>query len=107
MPPESTTAISLSVAVQRTGLSDDEVQRLIARRLVVEPLAEADLAEMRRIRRLQELGVNLAGIEIILHMRQRIIEQRADLARRGRAMPRREHPPVQDKWQMLLRWDPD
>ena len=107
MSPEDRTCISLSIAVQRTGLSHDQVRRLIARRLVVEPLAEADLAELRRIRRLQELGVNLAGIEIILHMRQRIIEQRAELARRGRATPRRERPPAKDKWQMLLRWDPD
>lgn len=107
MLPENTTYISLSVAIQRTGLSHQEVQQLIARRLVVEPLAEADLAELRRIRRLRELGVNLAGIEVILHMRQRIIEQRAELARRGRATPRRERAPTKDKWQMLLRWDPD
>jgi len=76
--------ISVSVAIQRTGLSHEQVQRIIARRIVAEPITEADLAELRRIRRLRELGVNLSGIEIILRMRHRIEALRAELEGRQR-----------------------
>lgn len=107
MRSENTTHISVSLAVQRTGLSHDEVRRIVACRIVLEPLAEADLAELRRIRRLQEIGVNLAGIEVILHMRRRIAEQRAELARRGRPTPMSERLTATDRWQRLLRGDAD
>jgi hypothetical protein len=69
------------MAVRQTGLSREQVEKIVARSLVVEPLDEADLAELRRVRRLQELGVNLQGIEIILHMRRRLEALRAELAR--------------------------
>jgi hypothetical protein len=97
----------MSLAVERTGLSDTEIRRIIAHKLVVEPLEEEDLAELRRIRRLRSLGVNLAGIEVILHMRRRMIAQRAELARRGTDMPRQERQSATDTWQKYLRWDPD
>jgi hypothetical protein len=74
--PEKRTRVSVGMAVQKTGLSQDELGRIVARELVSEPLSESDLAELRRIRRLRELGVNLAGIEVILHMRQRILALR-------------------------------
>jgi DNA-binding transcriptional MerR regulator len=41
---------------------------------VNEALSEAELVRLRRIRRLSELGINLAGIEVILDMRCRIEE---------------------------------
>jgi DNA-binding transcriptional MerR regulator len=41
---------------------------------VNEALSEAELVRLRRIRRLTELGINLAGIEVILDMRCRIEE---------------------------------
>ena len=37
--------------------------------------------ELRRIRRLTDLGVNLAGAEIILRMRRRIEELQIEIAR--------------------------
>ncbi|MCL7452972.1 MAG: hypothetical protein M8467_07960 [Anaerolineae bacterium] len=73
--------ISIQVAVQRTGLSERVVQECVVRELVREPLTDADLAQLRRIRRLQELGVNLQGIEVILQMRRRILALQAEMDR--------------------------
>ena len=77
--PQETAYISLNIAVQRTGLSLQVVRECVTRNLVVEPLTEVDVARLRRIRRLQELGVNMQGIEIILHMRRRIEAMQAEL----------------------------
>ncbi len=74
--------ISISSAVRRTGVSRKVVQECIARRLVQQPLTERELQELRRIRRLRDLGVNLQGIEIILQMRQRILDLQAELRHR-------------------------
>ncbi len=38
-----------------------------------------DLIELRRIRRLQMLGVNLEGIEIILRMRRQILARQSEI----------------------------
>ena len=78
-----TTYISIRTATRRTGLTQTVVQKCVARQLVVEPLTETDLAELRRVRRLRELGVNLQGLEIILHMRRRIQALQAELDRRS------------------------
>ena len=41
---------------------------------------EADLERLRMIRRLvEELGVNLAGVEVILNMRERMLQLHAEL----------------------------
>jgi len=69
---EQTTCITITVAASRVCLSPRTVRRYVQRGLVGESLTEADLAELRRIRRLVGLGVNLAGVEIILRMRQHI-----------------------------------
>jgi hypothetical protein len=87
---ERKTYISVSMAIQQTGLSGEQVQRIVARQLVAEPLDETDLVELRRIRRLRELGVNMSGIEIILRMRRRIQTLRAELGARQR-LQQREH----------------
>ena len=71
---EETTYIAVIVAARRCGLTPRDIRRYVRRGLVSEMLTEADLAELRRIRRLISLGVNLAGVEIILHMRRRIEE---------------------------------
>jgi MerR family transcriptional regulator/heat shock protein HspR len=68
--------ITISVAAHRTGLSPRTVRRYIQRGVVSEKLTETELAELRRIRRLTDLGVNLAGVEIILRMRRQIVELR-------------------------------
>jgi len=57
------------------------VQRYIRRGLASEILTDDDLVELRRIRRLTDLGVNLAGVEIILRMRRQIEELHAEVAR--------------------------
>lgn len=49
--------------------------------LVSERLTEADLVELRRVRRLTDLGVNLGGVEIILRMRRQIEKLQAEIAR--------------------------
>ena len=51
--------ITLRMAIQRTGLSRKQIDRSISRSLVASPLSAGDLQDLRRIRRLQELGVNL------------------------------------------------
>ena len=44
--------------------------------------SQRDLDRVRQIRRLMDdLGVNLAGVEIILTMRERIMELEAEIAR--------------------------
>jgi hypothetical protein len=73
------TYISITTAVRRTGLSEEIVQECVMREIVTDPLTDEDVIELRRIRRLQDLGVNLQGIEVILHMRQRMKELRAEL----------------------------
>jgi DNA-binding transcriptional MerR regulator len=73
--------------------------------MVTEPFSDQDLARLRRVRRLRELGVNMQGIEVILHMRQRIELLQAELERWER----------QEDWSMsesqsamrLLTWDRD
>lgn len=74
---EQATCITITLAARRAGLSSCTVRRYIRRGLVCETLTEAELAELRRIRRLTDLGVNLAGVEIILNMRRQIEELRA------------------------------
>lgn len=66
--------ITVAIAARRTGLSPGSIRRYMRRRLVNEVLSEAELVRLRRIRRLSELGINLAGIEVILDMRCRIEE---------------------------------
>ena len=72
-----------------------------------EPLTDVDLRELRRIRRLQELGVNMQGIEIILRMRRRIQELQAELGRWERGRDGFTAVEVQEIWQRLLPWYPD
>ncbi len=74
-------AISVTMAARRTGMTVHTIHRCIQRGLVVEPLTEDDLIVLRRIRRLTDIGVNLAGVEIILRMRQRILELQQELQR--------------------------
>jgi MerR family transcriptional regulator/heat shock protein HspR len=74
-----TTRVTIKVAARRTGLSPRTVRRYVRRGLVDEALTETDLAELRRIRRLTDLGINIAGIEAILRMRSRIEELEAQL----------------------------
>jgi DNA-binding transcriptional MerR regulator len=73
--------ITISIAARRTGLSPSRVRRYIRRELVDGALIEADLTCLRRIRRLTDLGINVAGVEVILQMRRRIEALQAKVAR--------------------------
>ncbi len=101
------TYISIRMAVRRSGLAEEMVHECVARRLIGETLTEADLAELRRIRRLLELGVNLPGIEVILQMRRRIQSLQAELARWERIWREPDWVDVEDPWQRLLPWKAD
>ena len=79
---QGTTHVSIRVAVRRTGLTREIVHECVRREIVREPLTEEDLVDLRRIRRLHDLGVNMPGIEVILHMRRRIQALRAEMERR-------------------------
>ncbi|MCX7683338.1 MAG: hypothetical protein N2508_15460 [Anaerolineae bacterium] len=68
------TGIAIHIAACRCGLDAQLVRYYVDIGVVSWPLTEAGLAELRRIRRLIGLGVNLAGVEIILRMRRRIEE---------------------------------
>jgi DNA-binding transcriptional MerR regulator len=78
---EETTHITITKAADQAGLEVRVVRHCVEVGLVNERLAERDLAELRRVRRLNALGVNLPGIEIILRMRRRIEALQAELAR--------------------------
>jgi hypothetical protein len=98
--------ISIKTAVRRTGLSEEIVQECVMREMVAAPLTDEDLRELRRIRRLQELGVNLQGIEVIMHMREQIQALRAEMARLQRVFgPPTYGPPTWDEldaeWRVL------
>jgi MerR family transcriptional regulator/heat shock protein HspR len=76
-----TTVITVAVAARQAGLTSHTVRRYIRRGLLSETLTEVDLAELRRIRRLTGLGVNLAGVEVVLQMRRHIRELQAEVDR--------------------------
>jgi DNA-binding transcriptional MerR regulator len=65
---------SIDIAARRTGLEVHTIRRCVRVGLVSDSLTECDLAELRRVRRLTELGVNQAGVEIIVRMRRRMVE---------------------------------
>ncbi len=72
--------------IERLGLLAGEVRRY--RRGRARPLySETDLERLRVIGRLvDDLGVNLAGVEVILNMRERMLELRAELERLRREL---------------------
>jgi hypothetical protein len=99
---EETSYISISLAVRRSGVSEQLLEECVERRLVHQPLTDADVAELRRIRRLQELGINLPGIEVILHMRRRIQALQFELQRAHGEWPEPTWPEMEQRWQRLL-----
>jgi DNA-binding transcriptional MerR regulator len=77
----TTMSISISTAARRAAVDGQVVQYYVEVGLMKERLNDADICELRRVRRLMSLGVNLEGAEIILRMRRRIQELEAELAR--------------------------
>ncbi|RMF31774.1 MAG: MerR family transcriptional regulator [Chloroflexi bacterium] len=80
--------ISVEVAARRVGLTPATVRRYARRGLIVlRPgpgrrmgLREEDLALLRRIRRLTDLGLNLAGVEVALHLHRQVCDLQRQLA---------------------------
>ena len=62
----------IAAIARRLNLSPEVVSYCLEVELVQPTLSDTELAELRRVRRLQELEVNLAGAEIILRMRRQI-----------------------------------
>jgi hypothetical protein len=77
----STVSISIRTAARRAAVDGQVVQYCLEVGLMEEGLTEADLCDLRRVRRLMSLGVSLEGAEIILRMRRRIQQLEAELAR--------------------------
>ncbi len=79
----------ISVAARMCGLHPQTL-RLYERLGLIQPhrvgnskrlYSEADIARLRRIQRLtQQLGVNLAGVEIILRLLERIDQMNSEMA---------------------------
>lgn len=85
---EESTSITVKRAARRAGVDVRVVRHCVEVGLMESELREADLAELRRVRRLMGLGINLPGVEVILRMRWRIQELQEELhrlERRGRS----------------------
>lgn len=79
---------SIRVAAELCGMHEQSL-RLYERRGLVAPsrtqgnmrrFSDADIEQIRFIKRLvDDLGVNLAGVEVIIHMRQQLMEAQREL----------------------------
>ncbi|HWQ11751.1 MAG TPA: helix-turn-helix transcriptional regulator [Roseiflexaceae bacterium] len=79
---------SIKVAAEMCGMHEQSL-RLYERRGLIAPgrtpgnvrrFSDADIEQIRFIKRLvDDLGVNLAGVEVILHMRQQLLEVQREL----------------------------
>ena len=70
--------------------------------------SDDDLRQLEVILNLsRDLGVNLAGIEIILSMRRRLLAAQAERTRRARIRQWPGLPDTGDLWQRRLPWEPD
>jgi MerR family transcriptional regulator/heat shock protein HspR len=79
---------TISVAAELCGMHEQSL-RMYERRGLIAPqrsagnmrrFSDADVERIRFIKRLvDDLGVNLAGVEVILHMRQQLMEAQGQL----------------------------
>ncbi len=79
---------TIRVAAQRTGMHEQSL-RLYERRGLIAPartkgnirrFSDEDIEQVRFIRRLvDDLGVNLAGVEVIIQMRRQLLEAQREL----------------------------
>jgi MerR family transcriptional regulator/heat shock protein HspR len=92
MGREPSTSYRITAAARLTGLSTARIRRYIASGLV--PVAadergapligESGLARLRKIRRLStDLGLNTAGVEIVLRLVDELAALRADQRRKS------------------------
>jgi MerR family transcriptional regulator/heat shock protein HspR len=87
---EQTTRITIRVAAQRANVEPEIVRHCIEVGLVSRHLTSEELAELRPVRRLRDLGVNVPGVEIILRMRRRIEALQNEIDRLQRLTSRQE-----------------
>lgn len=83
---DQTTTLTIKKAARQAGVNVHVVQYCIEVGVTEERLTEEDLAELRRVRRLMSLGINLPGAEVILRMRRRIQELEAEIAQLERRL---------------------
>jgi len=80
---------TIKIAAELCGMHEQSL-RMYERRGLIAPqrspgnirrFSAQDVEQIRFIKRLvDELGVNLAGVEVIMHMRQQLIETQEELA---------------------------
>ena len=80
---------TIKIAAELCGMHEQSL-RMYERRGLIAPrrspgnirhYSDADVERIRFIKRLvDDLGVNLAGVEVILHMRQQLVEVQQELA---------------------------
>lgn len=78
---ERCTSLTIKKAAERAGVDIYVAQHCVEVGLMDTELTERDLIELRRVRRLMGLGINLPGVEVILRMRRQIQELHAELMR--------------------------
>ncbi|MFO7166445.1 MAG: helix-turn-helix transcriptional regulator [Chloroflexota bacterium] len=79
---------SIKVAAELCGMHEQSL-RLYERRGLISPsrtpgnarrFTDADIEQIRFIKRLvDDLGVNLAGVEVIMHMRRQLLEAQREI----------------------------
>ena len=79
---------TISIVAEIVGMHEQSL-RMYERRGLIAPrrspgnirrFSDEDVEQVRFIKRLvDELGVNLAGVEVIMHMRQQLIEMQQEL----------------------------
>jgi len=80
--------ITVNKAARQAGVEVRVVRYCIEVGVTEAELTEEDVAELRRVRRLMSLGINLPGVEVILRMRRQIKELEAEIARLERRLRR-------------------
>lgn len=91
MSPEHREAEVLLRIARQAGVDSRVLAECIEREILV---AEGDDWDRRtytilcRVRRLRSLGVNMAGVEVAMHMRRRMIEMQRELALARRELRR-------------------
>ena len=90
MPKKDPQPAKLAVVARQVGLSTTVIEHCLEVDLIRQQLTGDDLAELRRIRRLRMLGVNLSGVEIILRMRRRLQAITAEMETMAAEMAERQ-----------------
>lgn len=88
MEKRERTTITVNKAARRAGVEVRVVRYFIEVGVTEAELTDDDVAELRRVRRLMSLGINLPGVEVILRMRRRIKDLEAEIARLERCIRR-------------------